>query len=610
MKDAVVKFFKKYTEGLRAKFPIKVQRVTPPPFLTEQDDWDKKLVFSLAKQRFPTWQQLQHLPRYLSKKEQIIIRLLLALVLASMAFLVVRFYLRHVVYLPKQGGSYTEALVGKPSYLNPVLAQKDVDLDICRLVYSGLFKYNEKLELVPDLAERFEISDDKKTYTIYLRPDLTWQNGNALLADDVVYTFETIKDPEYSSPYYASFKGSTVERIDDRTVSFTLPNAFAPFLSNLTVGLLPAHLWSDLSASSFRLSEYNTKPIGSGPYTFKELVKDRDGNIKSYVLTRNQQFAGVAPNVDKITFKFYADFESALAAVKSKSVDGVSYVPKEFHEAVIKDKATTIYSLHLPQYTAIFLNQRSAIFKDKNLRQALAYATDRQTIFNEAIHNDGRLVSAPILEGFNGYNPDIKQYGFDQAKARELLDTAGWKVPAEGGLRQKSGQELKVSLTTVDQADYLKVADTIKQNWEAVGVGVELKIMNSSRVDKEVIKPRNYEAFLYGEILGADPDPYPFWHSSQSTGNGLNLSNYYNKEADKLLEAARQTESSADRAKQYIDFQNILVEDMPAVFLYSPSYDYAISKRIRGFITDRITVPADRFDGIEGWYINTKHGWK
>jgi peptide/nickel transport system substrate-binding protein len=250
------------------------------------------------------------------------------------------------------------------------------------------------------------------------------------------------------------------------------------------------------------------------------------------------------------------------------------------------------------------------LLKIKEVRLALAYATDKNTILSEALKNQGVVIDGPILEGFPGYNPDIKKYGYEPALAGDILDQAGWKIPEGGTTRQKNDTELKFSLTTVDQPEYMKTAELLKNSWEAIGAVIELRIIDPTRVDKEVIKPRNYEAFLYGEIVGADPDPYPFWHSSQMLGGGLNLSNYYNKEVDKLLEEARKMKNSDERIKKYIDFQNILVEDLPAVFLYNPFYDYGVTHKVKGIGQERITIPSDRFNGIEEWYVKTKLGWK
>ncbi len=602
--------FKKIKNSFRKKGNKHLDNVPMPKLLQEQEAWDQKLVFSLAKQRWPNWQQLQYLPQYLTQREKLIIRVLLAITILCLGFLLVQFYQRHVVYLPEQGGSYTEALIGQPQYINPILAQSDVDRDLTTLIYSGLFRYNQSLELVPDLAERYEVSEDNKTYTVYLQQDITWHNGNPLLADDVVFTFSTIQDPDYSSPLYSNFDGVTIRRVDDYTVSFTLDEPYAPFLSNLTVGILPGHIWNDVTPATFRLAEFNTKPIGSGPFVFTGLTKDQTGNIKSYTLKRNESYYGQQPYLNEISFRLFPEFADAFNVVRSNNVDGITFIPNEYSGVIEKNNTINRYQLQLPQYTAVFFNQKIDLLKSENLKQALAHAVDKNRILQEALAGDGTIVHSTILPGFLGHNPDIQGYSYDLNQAATLLDEAGWTVPEDGGLRQKDGQELKFSLTTVDQTEYLKTADILRESWEAVGVGIELKIMNPSRVNKEIVKPRNYEAFLYGEIVGADPDPYPFWHSSQSLAGGLNLSNYFNKEVDTLLEEARKIDNADERADKYRAFQNIIAEEIPAIFLYSPYYEYGVHEDIQGITIERITIPSDRFNGITNWYSKTKFGWE
>ncbi|MFH0805109.1 MAG: ABC transporter substrate-binding protein [Patescibacteria group bacterium] len=606
--------FRKITEPI-ARLWKKVPwvRVTPvelPPAVAEQYEADRKLVMQLAKKRFPGWRQLQYLSGYLSPRERTTMRTLVFVVLICVAFLGTRFYLRHVEYLPRQGGTYTEALVGQPAHVNPVLAQTDVDRDLSRLVYAGLFRLDQNLQLVPDLAERYELSADKKTYTVHLRPNVRWHNGNPLLADDVLFTYDLIQDAEYGSPFASNFRGVTVTRVDDQTITFAIPQPFAPFLVNLTTGILPAHLWNDVSPVNFKLAEYNTKPVGAGPFRFRELVKDKSGTIKSYTLERNPDYYQPAPNLDQITFKLYPDFESAVGAVKNGAASGISYIPKNLRSSLAKTKDLTTRSLRLPQYTALFFNQKVALLKTKELKQALALGVDKNRILAEALSGDGVAIDGPILDGFLGYNRDSKRYTYDAPKAAAALDALGWKVPAEGGLRQKNGAELKFAITTVDQPEYVRTASILQENWEAISVGIELKIMNPQRIDKEVLKPRDYECFLYGEILGADPDPFPFWHSSQGGSGGLNLSNYGNKDVDKLLEEARQMDSTADRAKKYIDFQNIIAEEVPAIFLYAPYYTYGLPEQLHGFTETSITVPADRLAGAAEWYLKQRLGWQ
>lgn len=573
--------------------------------IKKQADFDKKLVFSLSKSRFPTFGQLKYLPKYLGKTERRLLAGLILVCLASLIFIGVNLFLSKMEIVPAYGGEYVEGLVGGPQYVNPVLSlTNDVDMDLSRLIFSGLFKYNEKMELVADLAEKYEISEDKKIYTVYLKDNLLWHDGEKITASDIVFTVLNIQDTLYKSPLYQSFRGVAVEKVDDRTVRFKLNEAYAPFLGMLTFGILPEHLWYNIPAQSANLAEYNIKPVGSGPFQFKSLTKDKNGNIKVYTLERNEKFYGKKPFLDKIIFKFYADFPSLLDAFRNKNIEGIGFLPKEYRDS-LQGKKIKEYLLDLPQYTAIFFDQKNnEALKDLLVRQALAESINKQELVEEIFGQDAGVIDSPILPGYVGYSSEIKKNIFDEAGAKALLDKAGWKF-VDGLVRKKDDKVLKIVLTTVDRPEYLSAAEKIKSSWVALGVEVELKTVSAAELQREVVRPRAYEALMVSTIVGFDPDPFPFWHSSQVEDPGLNLAQYANRNADKLIEEARQTDNPEERAKKYIEFQNIMAEDVPAVFLYSPRYTYFVDELIRGIDLSRISVPSDRFAGVPNWYKET-----
>jgi peptide/nickel transport system substrate-binding protein len=478
------------------------------------------------------------------------------------------------------------------------------------LIFSGLFKYNTAQELKPDLADKFEVSEDKKVYTIYLKDNLAWHDGEKLTASDVVFTVSLIKDPLFRSPLYSGFRGITAEKVDDKTIKFTLGEAYAPFLGMLTFGILPEHLWYDIPAQSANLAEYNIKPVGSGPFEFKSLTKDKNGSIKVYTLVANKNFYDKKPYLEKLIFKFYPDYESALTALQNKNIEGVSFLPGEL-ESVLQSKQFNKYFLSLPQYTTIFFDEKNNEFlKNDSVRKALALSVDKMKIVADVFGQKGEVIDGPILPGYVGYSEEIKKIAFDVGFAKDILEKAGFKL-AEGEIfRKKENKVLKIILTTVDRPEYVKVAEMIKTDWEAIGVQTELSIVSSTKIQREIIRPRAYEALMLGTILGFDPDPYPFWHSSQAEDPGLNLSLYANRNVDKLLEEARQTDNPEERAKKYLEFQNILADDIPAIFLYSPRYTYVVSALVFGIDAARINVPSDRFAGISNWYKETKRQWK
>lgn len=559
--------------------------------------------------RVPRWYQLRQLPGTFSPRERLIARGALAVACICIIVLGIRFYQHHSVYIAKPGGSYTEGLLGEPKFLNPVLAfSNDVDLDLSHLVFSGLYEINAKGEVEHALASSEKISMDGTTYTISLRRNVQWHDGELLTADDVVFTFDRILDPATQSPYYKIFRDLKVSASDDHTIVMTLPKPYAPFLSTLTIGIIPAHIWQEVPPDNMSLAEYNVKPVGTGPYEFQSLTKDRNGTIKSYHLIRFKNFFATKPNLNDLTFRFYPTMDEAMTGLQQKHVQGLGFVTND-EKTALKKRQIAIRDLRLPQYTAIFYNQRTPMLKDKTVRQALERAVDKKKIVQQALNGAGEVIHSPILPGFLGYNKAVQGLAFDPETAKKDLTDAGWTQTGTA-VRQKKGQELRMSISTVDRPEYTKTAELLKKYWAAIGVGTDIKLYSSSDILKKVIKPRDYDALLFGEIIGTDPDPYPFWHSSQNVDPGLNLAIFTNKEVDKLLEEARQTNDLEKRRLAYLHFQNILAEAEPALFLYNPYYSYGLPTKIQGFVLRRIATPSDRFNGIESWFIKTKHAWK
>lgn len=583
--------------------------------------FDKKLVMQFAGRRVPSLKQLKHLPRFLSPKEKTFIRVAIGVIAIALVAVGVKFAGDHVVTVPAPGGDYVEAAVGAPRYVNPLLASGgDADLDLMKLVFSGLMRTNAAGELEPDLAASYEVSEDGKTYTFVLKEGITWHDGAPFTAKDVAATVGYVKDPAWKSPLMAQFKNVAVEATDDRTVKFTLAEPFAPFLSMLTLGIVPEHLWQDVRPENAQRAELNIKPIGTGPFKFKSFAKDKRGAILSYSLSRNDAYHGAKPYLATLTFKYYPDFAAAQEALATRRVDGLSFLPLELREATEKLRHVRFYTLRLPQYTGIFFNQKkNESLRTKEVRQALAMGIDRAAVLRQSLGDNGVLVWSPILAGFVGFHPDVKKLGYDPTTAGTMLEDAGWKLDATDGLRKKESKNekkevvktpLAITITTVDAKENIAVAQRIKQDWEAIGVTTELEIVPASKIQKDNIRTREYDALLYGEIIGPDPDPFPFWHSSQNDAQGLNLAVFSNRRADELLEKARTSTKREDRETLYKEFQDILADEAPAILLYSPTYTYVVGRRVHGIEAGTIFSPADRFDDINEWYVETKRAWR
>ncbi|MBI1961638.1 MAG: peptide ABC transporter substrate-binding protein [Parcubacteria group bacterium] len=598
--------------------------------LTEKTDQD--FVFEvIAEKRLPTLTQLKYLGKFYSETETLVTKAALFLALAGSLTLGVALYKNNIVRAPANGGEYVEAVIGAPTYINPLFAQtNDVDQDIARLVFSSLMKLDEQGQLVPDLAESYAIDEAQTTYTFTLRDGVRWHDKEPLTARDVLFTAESIQDQNFKSPLYLTFRNVRAAVIDERRISFTLAEPFAPFLSVMTFGILPEHLWADVDPSHAILAELNLKPVGAGPYQFDQFVKDKKGNIKEYRLKRFNGYYGEGPFVENLTLKFFSSFEEAYGAFESGNADGIGFLPQTVLPGTIK--ASQVHTFELPQYTALFFNQAAnPVLKEKEVRLALALATSKREIIDEAFGGDALPVDRPILSGMIGYTESIPATLFDPAQAEKILDAAGWKriypeetgeaavVPTKGsatlGLpepnparygREKGSTQLALTLTTIQREESITASEALRDMWQRIGVTVNLNIVDLAKIQKDIIKPRAYEVLLFGQIIGKDPDPYPFWHSSQANDPGLNLALYQNKAVDALLEDARKTSDTTEREKKYNAFQEQLSQDAPAIVLYSLRYTYLTPESIKGISTKRINHPSDRFSNISSWYIKTK----
>jgi len=576
----------------------------------KKQDIEKKAVLGVFKKRhFPRLAQIFYLPRFLSKQEKAALIFFSSLAAISFLGLLSLFYFNNTKIIPAPGGEYAEGVVGYPHLINPLYSQSnEVDKDLVSLVYSGLMARNARGVVVPDLAGDYKMSDDEKTYTFTIRSNALWSDGKPVSSDDVIFTIDTIKDEKYQSPLRPAWTEISAKKINDQTVQFQLSKPYGSFLSLMTLGILPKHIWEHVPVATIYQAPANLKPVGSGPYVFKSFVMDKVGVIKSYTLDRNENFYGAKPNIKTITLKFYPDYVSAANALDNNQIDGLAFVPVEARSVLKLKSRLQSYDIVLPQFNAIFFNDKqNNILKDKQVRKALALAIDRNKILDEVLLGDGALIEGPVLPGYPGYDDSVNHGYYDKEAAKNLLVQAGWVLKDGNVVRaDKKKTPLKIVLTTVDKAQNVSAANIIKENWKDVGVDVELNVVSADSISKDVIDGRKYQALLYGEMYGPDLDPYSYWHSSAISYPGLNLAQYSNPKVDMLLEAARQTSDKVVRQKKYEEFQSLLLEDFPAIFLWQPKYAYLIDARIKGVEVSALYTPSDRWKNIIASYINTK----
>ncbi|KKT70818.1 MAG: hypothetical protein UW66_C0037G0005 [Candidatus Moranbacteria bacterium GW2011_GWF1_44_4] len=552
-----------------------------------------------------TWQKIF---QAFSSRERFTVNILILVIIVSLTGTVLGFYFHFTKKVPIPGGEYIEGIVGQPLYVNPVLAgSNDADADLASLIYSGLFKYGSDGKLIADLAESYEVSEDKLTYTIHLKKDVKWHDGESFTADDALFTVQVIQDPIYKSPLRQSWQGVGAEVSDENTIRFILQTPYAFFLNNLTVGILPRHIWESVAPGNFPLAEYNLRPIGTGCYRFSDFEKDGEGNILSYTLEANENYYGQKPFITSMQFSFFFDEDSLLQAYNDKQVFGMSYISPARLADLKSKRSSNILSINIPRYFAFFFNQqKSKVLANREVRKALSLAIDRQAIIRDILSGEGKEIFSPISPGTFGFTDDVKKFEFDAGKANETLENDGWKK-GDDGFRKKDNLPLEFSLVTTDWPDLAETADMLKQQWEAVGAKVNVESLPVvADIQQNYIRPREYDALLFGQVLGVDPDPYAFWHSSQTRDPGLNLALYSNQNVDKILEKIRLETDEGKRAELLKEFQQTVTDDVPALFLYSPNYLYVVNKKVEGISIRSMVTPDKRFSNVENWYVKTK----
>lgn len=569
---------------------------------------DRELVFGLSQARVPNSRQLRYLSTVLEPSEKRWLRFWTTIGLLALVGLGGRWAYRHMTWVADEGGTFSEAIVGAPQYLNPVLAYgSTVDQSLTGLLFRGLTSYDRNLTVKPNLAESLTTSPDGKTVTVKLRPNLKWSDGEAITSKDVVYTYTTIADPDYKSPLFPLWQTVTVDAPDTRTAVFHLPKANPAFPALLTNGLLPEHVWSDATPSTFALAETNLKPVSNGPYKFQSLTKDRDGTIRSYTFVHDKNAYGTKPYLGKIVIKFYADQLTASDAFKKDAVDAWAGITRSQVKALTKSH--TVTSTPISQLVAVFFNQKTNnALKVKEVRTALGLVVDRRAIVKDALNGYGQSIVGPILQGYPGYQAAIIPPA-NLGAAQALLDQAGWKVNANG-IRQNGKQLLTFVFTTLDDPAYTAVAKQLVISWKALGAQVELKTISVANMQKDVIKPRQYEALLFGQVFENDGDPYPYWDSSQSRDPGYALSIFANKKIDQAVEDARGQADAVKREADLKAFQVAIADEVPAIFLYQNVSLDLHNKNLRGLDGARLISTSDRFMDVAHWYIKTKLGWR
>jgi len=512
------------------------------------------------------------------------------------------------VLRPGRGGTYVEGIAGSPGYLNPLLSgYNEVDRDICALIFNGLTRLNGQGEVEADLARGWEVTDDGLTYTFHLRSNAYWHDGTLVTADDVIFTIGLLQDPDFPGPPDLGsnvWQTVTVEKVDRRTVRFTLSEPYAPFLDCTTVGILPAHLLKGTRAADLPAAEFNLNPVGSGPFQLAEI--DVEGEtITAMVLERSSRSYRTRPYLDRVQLRFYPSHQAVLNAYEAGEIEGIAQITPSDLPRARAFPGLNLFSAQIAEQGLVFLNLRRSelsFFQEAEVRQALLYALDRQQIIDDVLNGQAVIAHSPLIPGTWAYKDDVPRYEHDPARANELLNEAGWMPSqAEGGVRRKGGQRLAFTLLTSSEPERVEVAKTLARQWAAIGVTVTVETASPLEV-RETLEKREFEAILVHVSLPGDPDPYPFWHETQ-VEHGQNYAGFEHRRISEVIEQARRIVNRERRRELYDEFQEIFAQEVPALLLYVPVYTYGVDERIHDLQIAPLASPSDRFRTISDWWI-------
>jgi peptide/nickel transport system substrate-binding protein len=534
----------------------------------------------------------------------------------SAGFLVYDLNNRMLTAVPGYGGELTEGILGSPRFINPVLAISDADRDLGSLVYSGLLRAGENGTYLPNLAKSYSISNDGKTYTFNLDENARFSDGTPVTAEDVLFTVQKIQDPALKSPLRASWIGVVAQQIDAHTVQFTLSTTYAPFIENVTVGILPKHLWQNVSNEEFPFSELNTSPVGSGPFKIDSISRTQAGIPASYELVPFNKYLPGKPYLSKIVLKFYQSEAALTAALKAGQIEAASGLSSAELPEI---SGNNVVESPLNRVFGVFFNQnQSEVLRDLNVRVALDAAINRDELIKNVLGGFGVPLSGPLPPNiFGGSSTSTgATLAGGAGGAQAYLLSHGWAMGSDNVLTKTTGTgksakttRLSFSLSTGNVPELRAAAEYLREQWAAMGAEVDVKIFDQGDLSQNVIRPRKYDALLFGEVVGREADLYAFWDSSQRNDPGLNVALYANSTVDDALKSLRETSDQNERLSLYHTIESELEKDVPAVFLYAPDFVYSIPQDIKGLDLGFIETPSDRFATVAQWHRETDYVW-
>ena len=511
-----------------------------------------------------------------------------------------------------EGGTFVEGTIGQIDTMNPLYLTTPSEASVSRLLFSSLYNYDETGHLHQDIIKSLSVDASGRVYTATIRDDVAWHDKTPLLASDIVYTVNLIKNPSARSPLRINWLDVTVAAVNNTTVQFTLPATYAAFPHALTFPILPEHILKTVAPGAIRESTFSRSPVGSGPFTFRLLqAADNVSRHKVVHLAANPVYYAGAPKLDRFEIHAYPDEASLLKALRSGELSGASGLSPTVAPTIdLARYKLTPQALNSGVY--LLFNMNNPILKDVKVRKALQAATDTAALRSD-IGGGVLPLDAPILSSqLDG--ADVPQVAPpDIARAQALLDEAGWKMSGSG--RMRDGQALGFTITTTKNSENLRSIDNLAKQWRKIGVNVERKVVDTSGIAstfvQDTLQARNFDMLLYELAIGADPDVYAYWHSSQIGQTGYNFTSYSNKAVDASLASARSRLEPELRNAKYKQFIRQWQEDAPALALYQPVLEYVSNENVDAVRPGaQLVGEADRYANVLHWTVHSDTVYK
>ena len=491
--------------------------------------------------------------------------------------------------------TFVVSSIGDARRLNPLLANDTASATINDQVFNGLVKYDKDIRLVGDLAERWDVSPNGKTITFHLRKGVEWHDGAPFTADDCLFTYQKLVDPRVATPYGSSYMDvKRAEVLDPHTFRVVYREPFSPALESWSMGVIPKHL---LEGRDLNTDEFNRNPIGTGPYRFKEWIAGQ-----KIVLEANDRSFEGRPNIDQYLYRIIPDSSTMFQELLSGGVDFMGLNPLQYLRKSETRRIRENYrKFRYPAnaYTYLGYNLTSPLFEDKAVRQALAYAIDRQSIIDGVLMGIGQPCTGPFSYVSWAYNPAVKPYPYDPERARRMLEDAGWQDTNGDGVLEKKGRPFHFTiLTNQGNSERIHAAEIIQQNFRKVGIDAKIRVMEWQAFLEQIDK-RTFDAIILGWSMSRDPDLYDIWHSSKTKKGEYNFIGYKNPEVDRLLVQGRRIFDMEKRKKIYYRIHEILADEQPYAFLYVPDATPIVHKRFKGIEVAPLGI---MYDFIH-WYV-------